>query len=45
MAYLRSCLMAFDIVLYALSFPRVIKRLLATSTHGQYGLEHYDSLF
>jgi hypothetical protein len=45
MAYLHSCLAAFDIGLYALPFPRVIKRLLAASTHGQYGLDHYDSRF
>ena len=45
MAYLRSCLAVFDVGLYALPFPRVIQRLLAASTHGQYGFEYYDSRF
>ena len=44
-AYLRSCMAVIDIRLYALPFHRVIPRLLAASTHGQYGLEHSDSRF
>jgi hypothetical protein len=45
MAYLRSCLLVFNIGLYALPFPGVISRLLAASTHGQNGFEHDNSRF